>query len=505
MQRKIQTPAIRSTYGLDLLFLSIVIGSLFFIFLGSRPLFVPDEGRYAEIGREMLANNDFITPRLNDIIYFEKPAMFYWLGAIAYKIGGVSIWSIRSINALIGLAGTLLTYLAGRALYNRQTGLLAALILSSCLLYFVMSHMVSLDLPVTVFLTATLYAFLLGIQTTDKSRRYYFYAAAIAAALAVLTKGLIGIVFPTLIIGMFALTTKTWRQIHTWHLPTCAIIFLIVAAPWHILVQIQHPEFFHFYFIEQHFLRYTDQSIGHYEPIWFFIPYLLAGLLPWVVFLPQTIYFALKNRSTKQDQATWFFFLWAVIVFLFFSFSKSKLIPYILPVFPALSLLIAHYLVQRFYHPSNATSPVKLFLQNKYIAAIYVATWCGLVTLMGYASHLDTRTVQPLAQQLLPILKTDDVVVTYNQYYQDLPFYLEQKVNVLNWRNELSFGMQLENTNAWMITDVEFWKLWRSKKRVFAIISIPEFANFRKKFPQQPAFELGKTSTNVLISNQPSR
>ncbi|TAK75988.1 MAG: phospholipid carrier-dependent glycosyltransferase, partial [Gammaproteobacteria bacterium] len=199
VQRAKQNP---SSWWVDSLFLLFILGGLFFILLGVRPLFVPDEGRYAEIAREMTVTHDYVTPYLNGIKYFEKPALFYWLGAAAIKLGGLQLWSIRSVNAFISLLGCLLTYVTARKLYGRLTGLLAALILGTSTLYFVMTHMVSLDLPVTVFFTASLYAFLLAYpQPMGIKRRAYFWGAAAAAALAVLTKGLIGIVFPAMIIG----------------------------------------------------------------------------------------------------------------------------------------------------------------------------------------------------------------------------------------------------------------------------------------------------------------
>lgn len=256
----------------DILILTILFSILFFIGLGSRPLFTPDEGRYAEIAREMASNQDYITPYLNHIKYFEKPVLFYWLSAAAIKLWGVNITSVRMINALLGLLGCLGTYAVGRILYGRTAGLLASGILATSTLYFVMTHMVNLDLTVTVFLSATLCGFLLAALASRGNSHYYLYFSAVMAACAVLTKGLMGIVLPALVIGLWVIIGNEWRLLKRLPLVSGIILFLIIAAPWHILVNHANPEFFHFYFIEQHFLRYTDPKIGHYQPAWFFIP-----------------------------------------------------------------------------------------------------------------------------------------------------------------------------------------------------------------------------------------
>lgn len=535
-----------ASYCLDFFFLSILLGVLFFTFLGSRPLFVPDEGRYAEIAREIIVNHDWITPTLNGITYFEKPMLFYWLGAIAIKIGGLNLWSLRSINALLSLLGCLMTYAFTRHYTNRTTGLIAAGVLATSSLYFVMTHMVSLDLPVTIFITATLMTSLLAYDApTPAKTRFFLGLAASAAALAVLTKGLIGLVFPGLIFIAFIATQRGWKRL--WQLPLFSsfLIFLIIAAPWHLIVNHRHPEFFYFYFIEQHFLRYTLKDIGHYQPVWFFIPVLLAGLFPWIVFLPQTLYHAV--RQCRQQPLISFLLLWAFIIFAFFSFSKSKLIPYILPLFPPLAILTAialnHIRLRAAFfslillillignitlhllnnaslpHPLEAAHTLTLALSLLLIGtgvclflakrrrvlpiALFILTGgLFLVTAFSAFPDLDTRTIRPLAEILKPKLTAADDVITYDQYFQDLPFYLERRVTILNWRNEMTYGMAHQDTRAWMINDAEFWKRWKSHQRVFVFISHDELIKLKTKHPDLHATALGQTINTVLITNK---
>ncbi len=572
------------TWWIDILFLFVVLGGLFFILLGIRPLFVPDEGRYAEIGREMVTSGNYITPYLNGIKYFEKPILFYWLESAAIKLAGLNLWSLRSINALLGLFGCLLTYITARQLYNRATGLLASFMLGTSMLYFVMAHMISLDLTVTVFITASLYAFLLGMQhqgmLADKAEgvvsklsasppafrsphafsgdRFYFWGASIAAALAVLTKGLIGLVFPGMIIFAWMAIMNEWRILKHVYLPSCLIIFLIIAAPWHILVGKQNPEFFYFYFIEQHFLRYATKEVGHYQPFWFFIPYLMIGFFPWIVFLPQAIarQWPVSWQQRHQYKREVFFLLWIFLIFVFFSCSNSKLIPYILPVFPPLAILTARYLQQAiakhqyrgikvgyimllilvviivcalslFTHYISVPDPVlaqhhlltaATFLMmgsvlacfyafrnnNKAIIITLSTSWLFLLTALAAIPSVETRTIAPLAMLLKPILKPHDDIIAYNQYYQDLPFYLERPISVLNWRNELSYGIKHQKAAIeWMIDDNRYWQLWHSNKRIFVMMAEKEYQHFQLAYPHEKTFLLGKTTHNVLLSNQP--
>lgn len=545
-----------SSWLVDILFLSLFVGLLFFIFAGTRPLLVPDEGRYAEIAREMVLSGDYITPYLNGIKYFEKPILFYWLESGAIKLFGQSIWSLRSVNILCGLLGCLLTYFTARQLYDRATGILAALILGTSMLYFAMSHMISLDLPVTVFLAACLYFFMLALQhPVGNVRRNYIWLAATASAIAVLTKGLIGIVFPGMIILPWLAITGEWKLLKNLYIPSALCIFALIAVPWHIIVNHRNPEFFNFYFITQHILRYTDKDVGHYQPVWFFIPSLFVGFFPWITFLPQTI----KNSLPKKWSARKFYskeifmLLWAGIIFTFFSFSKSKLIPYILPMFPPIAILTAHYLRQHINNRSNKISftimlitaigfayvlydfpkhadipdPIAaqhtlllsaLFLLSGFItsfiliyrksihalAVAIVTISLFLVTTLYAIPFVDTRNIYSLAEILQQRIKPEDSVITFNQYNQDLPFYLKRRVSILNWRNELTFGMQYQDTHEWMIDNKQFMDTWHSPKRVYAIMRIPEFEAFKRYHPSQELTVLGATVSNVLVTNRSS-
>ncbi|NCP04563.1 MAG: phospholipid carrier-dependent glycosyltransferase, partial [Deltaproteobacteria bacterium] len=315
--------------------------------LGSRPLSVPDEGRYSEIPREMVVTGDYITPRLNGVKYFEKPALFYWLESVSIRFFGVNEWGLRLWPALFGLLGALTVYGAGRRLYGRRTGLIAGAVLSTSLLYYALSRVVILDMAMTVLLAAALLAFLLSThEPPGPSRRLLLWGFYLFAALATMTKGLIGMLIPMMVVGAWIGILNEWRMLKTIYLPSGLVLFLIVAAPWHILVSRANPEFLNFYFIHEHFLRYLTTIHKRYEPVWYFVPVLLLGLFPWTAFLVQSIRHSLPVswRERRGQSDALFLILWAVLIFLFFSASGSKLIPYILPVFPPLAILIGRYL-----------------------------------------------------------------------------------------------------------------------------------------------------------------
>ncbi len=572
----IQAKSSKGSWYFDLILLSVAIVLTFCLFLGTRPLSVPDEGRYAEIPREMLVLHDFVTPHLNGIKYFEKPPFFYWLQAGAIKVlnpliikteyivtkpkenhyfAPISEWTVRLPNAIVALLGCLLVYAAGRILFERRAGLLSSIILASSLLYFALARMVTLDMTLSVYLSGSLLAFLVATnQSSSLGRRLLFYNAYIFAGLAVLTKGLIGIVFPTMIIGLWMLLSNQWCLLKRCYLPSGILLFLLIVLPWHILVQVRNPEFFQFYFIDQQFLRYSTLIAQRYQPDWFFIPIFIAGFLPWICFLPQAIvsHFPRSWQQFKEKNNYIFLLLWVGIIFIFFSFSHSKLIPYILPIFPALALLTGHYLstywqrnsdIKRGYiavplvwlglgtigilYIANDASILlsqtailflitgySVFLLNSIMASCFIMRKKSKIAFAILAigsvisflivsmsiPKLDTRSIKPLVVVLKPLLKPSDKIVAYHDYYQDLPFYLNQRVFTVNVGGELTFGMQRQDTHAWMLKDANFWPIWNSRGQVYMVTNKAIYQQFKQS--KKPAiYLLAQTDQDVLLSN----
>ena len=333
----------------DLLVLALFFGALMFFGLGRLALANPDEARYAEIPREMALRDDWVTPRLNDTPYFEKPPLVYWLVGASRALFGPGEFALRLAPALFGVGGILLTYGATRRLFGREAGLAAGVVLGTSVLYFILSRILLLDMVVSVLISAALFCFILGVrEPAGPTRRRLFYAVYVSAALATLAKGLIGFLLPGAVMFCWLLCFDQWNRLRPFYLPTGLGLFLAIAAPWHYLAAERNADWAQFYFIREHWERFTTTAHSRAEPFWFFVPVIAAGLFPWVGFLGGAIRAAIPGGwiRRKENADAWFLIAWAVFVFLFFSKSASKLIPYILPLFPPLAALIGSWIAK---------------------------------------------------------------------------------------------------------------------------------------------------------------
>jgi len=322
--------------------LLVAFAAAWFCNLGYRHLAKADEGRYAEISREMVASGDWLTPRLNGFKYFQKPALQYWATAAAFSVFGQTEWAARLWPGLTGFFGVLLVFWFGNRLLGPPAGLYGAAVVASSAIYVSIGHMLTLDMGLTLFMSASVFSIALAQrdQAREAERRRWMLLAWAAAALAVLSKGLIGIVLPAGAVALYVLVERDWKILARLHTASGALLFAVIAAPWFVAVSIVNPEFFRFFFIHEHFERFLTQVHRRDEPVWYFIPVLLAGVLPWILSLFPALWRAWKRSPDVAFQPKRFLLLWCALVFVFFSASGSKLASYILPIFPALALLI---------------------------------------------------------------------------------------------------------------------------------------------------------------------
>ena len=315
--------------------------------LGYRDLIHPDEGRYAEIARGMLASGDWITPRLNGILYFEKPALQYWATAAAFAVFGISDFSARFWPGLTGAFAVLAVWWTTRKVLGPRVALYSAAVLGSSVWWIGNGHFVNLDMGLSASLCLTLLGFWYGQrdQATASDNRLGMRVAWAGMALAVMSKGLIGIVLPGAVLAAYSVLARdfsVWRRMR-WL--SGILIFALIAVPWFVAVSLRNPEFARFFFIHEHVERFLSPGHRRTGAWWYFVPYLLAGLVPWTTLLPGALALGWR-RVPGRFQGNRLLLLWAAVIFAFFSVSSSKLPSYILPIFPALAILIGQH-VQR--------------------------------------------------------------------------------------------------------------------------------------------------------------
>jgi len=324
----------------DLLLVALLFALPYFNSLGKYPLLDPDEGRYAEIPREMLESGDYITPHLDYVKFFLKPPLFYWMVAASYKTFGISEFSARFPATLCGLLMILLTYHIARSLFGRREGLLAAAILGTSCGYFICSRLTLLDMPLSLFMTGALGFFLLG-ASGERRKSLYFHLFFACMAFSVLAKGLIGVMLPALIIFLYFLIKRRWGLLREMHCLTGVPLFLLISAPWFVLVSLRNPDFFQIFFIREHLSRFLTRVHGRHEPFGFYVPMFFLMMFPWSFFLPSVAARLWKARKDPGAGVRLFIIIWAAAIFIFFSLSESNLVTYIIPVFPAVAILIA--------------------------------------------------------------------------------------------------------------------------------------------------------------------
>jgi dolichol-phosphate mannosyltransferase len=365
-----------------LLLVALVAGALLFCNL-SYPLLEPDEGRYAEIAREMLRSGDWIVPTLNRQPFYDKPPLFYWLVAASFRLFGTNEWAARLVPTLAAFWTVLATYVFGRRIVGLRSAFLAALVLTLTVGFIQVARIVILDSLLTLFVTGALFTAYEAVRG-PRLRGHWWIASALCCALGVLTKGPIAFVLLAPPLAAYVWLNRDRPRLTLAHWGAYIGLVLGLALPWYGAITIRDPNFAYYFFVDQHLIRFWTHEY-HVQPMWYYVPVLLIGCLPWSLLLVPIGRFLLC-RSTEsralRPRAMGFFLLWASWCILFFSASSSKLPPYILPALPALALLVGGYLDHLLFHPSLAG----LFQWARRAAprqAIVLLSAAGLVASIG--------------------------------------------------------------------------------------------------------------------------
>ena len=323
-------------------FLFILPLFLYIFLLPVMPLMEPDEARYSDIPSLMNRTGDYITPHLNHVVYLEKPPLCYWATALLFKIFGESEFSSRLFVALCAWGCILLVYRMGVFFHDEKAGLYSAGVLSTFVFHSILGKINILDIPLTFFVSLATWA---GYRyfAGDGQRKGWLYLLYLNTGLAFLTKGLIGIVFPFAIMVLWLSVSRRWRDLLRLFSPVGIILFLLISCPWIILVQKANKDFLWFFFIREHFLRYTTTFHSRNHTVLYYIPFIILGTLPWSAFLLQALKEGVEKKvplfKTAEKR---FLLIWIFFIFIFFSVSSSKLIPYIAPIFLPIAVIFGH-------------------------------------------------------------------------------------------------------------------------------------------------------------------
>jgi 4-amino-4-deoxy-L-arabinose transferase-like glycosyltransferase len=540
-----------------LVWLCIVVLCVWFGTLDARHLLKSDEGRYAEIAREMFATGDWVTIRYNGLKYFEKPPFHLWMTALAYHAFGVGDWQARLWGAVSGMVGLIMTALAAQRWFGPRVGWLTAMVLLATPTWNLGSHFNSLDMSVSAALACVLATLLIAQHpsTDPRARRRWMIASWSAMGVAVLTKGLIGIALPGLVLIAYTIVSRDWQLWRRLNLLIGALWFSVIVAPWFVLVSLRNPEFASFFFIHEHWQRYTSTVHQRSAPFWYFVPQLLIGFLPWLGLTRG------MHRAVKDDLATHNSFkpllllcVWPAVIFVFFSLSGSKLPGYIIPLFPALAILAALALdrltsaawgrqllgmsivatLALMGSPlvgqmSTEHTPIELYKHYAYwIAAACAVATVGLVWARRF-NRLDSTFASIVAASLVLFVATTiglvghetlgrstsgidliapiEAVLTpempiYSVRLLDhtLPFYLRRTTIMVERPDELEFGTEQE-PQKWLPDIGAFEAAWASGTHAVAIMSHSTFTTLQ--VDRATMYPIAEDSRRVVVANFP--
>ncbi len=545
--------------------LMVASATLFYLPLGTRALWNSDEGRYAEIAREMLELRDWISPHLNYVLYFEKPPLMYWLTAGSFALFGQNEFAARFWCATFGLLTVGVVYLFGKYWKNERAGLLSGSLLATSLGFFLLTQFLVTDMALTFWMTLALYASskILSERPPERVRRATDLLA-VAIAGGILTKGIIGIVFPIAALGMTLAYARLWGQARKIPWQPALILTLILSAPWFVIVSLKHPVFPWFFFIREHVERFLTTVHHRSAPFYFFVPVLFAGFLPWSVFLPKIFLSAFERHgiAMKRDPVKALLVIWSLFVVVFFSFSQSKLVGYVLPVLPALALLVGSAFDEALEEhdipkwvergviglilmlvaglgtlklPQTAEffkDPAALAVRS-HGDALSLILGCGVFVLVGVWGMRHSLTClggimivqvvllsaftslsvdldpyfsnKGLARILMLRAKPEERIVAYGVSYEDvlqsLPFYTKRRIAIEGPAGELTLGRDhAEDAADWFMTDPGAQDAFRATPPGSWVVTSDDVAKYLRQLGVLESFDLaGREGPLVLF------
>jgi 4-amino-4-deoxy-L-arabinose transferase-like glycosyltransferase len=509
----------------------LVLAIAWFATVQIRPMFDPDEGRYAEIPREMAVTGDWLTPRFDGLKYFEKPPLQYWATAAAYTVFGEHEWTSRLWTVALAFACLPMVFGWTRRLYGRNAALGAIVALCVSPYFAIVGHLNLLDAAFSFWLTGAVFAFALAqsSEVGSQDERRWMLMAWVAAALAILSKGIVvGVLAGTslIIYSVIERDVRPWKRLHA---AIGVPLFLSVGAPWFIAVSLRNPDFAEFFFIHEHFARFLTTVHQRVEPWWFFLPLLLLGVFPWGLAAIRGPLYAWRDEGpTPHFKPLRFLLIFSVFTLVFFSLSGSKLAPYIQPLFPPLAVIVGVCVAEQATFMRNTaviTACLVAFvgvglliysaIHNSFIpqgaivwttlgtvlmlAAVMITrarqqpgevvpavaiaaagafAWQAFMTALGIVPP--ARSARELVAETEPYVHPQTALYSVGQYRETLSPYLHRTLVLVDFEGELHFGLQAEPGKQ-MATPEDFVTRWNSSTDAVAFFGPRMWEQFRQR------------------------
>jgi 4-amino-4-deoxy-L-arabinose transferase-like glycosyltransferase len=526
----------------------VALAAVWLLTIQIRPMLDPDEGRYAEIPREMVASGDWVTPRLDGLKYFEKPALQYWATAALYTVVGLSNWSSRLWT--VGLAFGCLPLIYGwlARLYDRRAAMAAVAILAMSPYFGVIGHLDLLDASFTFWMCAAVLAFTLAQSAPQRSgaERGWMLACWTAAALAVMTKGIVVFVLAGGTLIAYSAVERDARPWQRLHVALGVPLFLVIAAPWFILVSLRNSDFASFFFVHEHFQRFLTKEAQRVEPWWYFLALLALGTLPWLVPLWRAALASWREPSLNSNfKPLKFLLLFSVVTLAFFSISSSKLATYILPMFPLLAAFTGVAVTGRSGFLSRSTAvagglalfvAAGLLVYSQHrdgmiprealewavaaavaalagvaagwnagagdarplaVALLFVFIWQAL--LCEYTVIPPSRSAYALVRAVAPDVNPGTALYSVGQYRQTIPPYLGRTLILVGYQGtgELDFGEESEPGRQ-TASFAQFEHTWDASNDAVAFFDPGLWDHYRRQ--GLPGRVIAQDSSTVAVS-----
>jgi 4-amino-4-deoxy-L-arabinose transferase-like glycosyltransferase len=538
----------------------VALAVVWLVTIQLRPMMDPDEGRYAEIPREMVTTGNWVTPRLDGLKYFEKPALQYWATAAIYSVVGLSNWSSRLWTVVLGFACLPLIYAWVARLYDRRSAVAAVVLLAMSPYFGAIGHLDLLDAGFTFWMCATVFAFARAQCSPPRSgaERGWMLICWALAALAVLSKGIVVFVLAGGTLIAYSVLERDLRPWRRMHFALGVPLFLALSAPWFILVSLRNPDFAQYFFIHEHFQRFLTTEAKRIEPWWYFLALLVAGALPWLVPLLRGSLAAWRDSGLKERfKPLKFLLIFSALTLAFFSISDSKLATYIMPIFPPLAALTGVAVAARpgflsrwcgavaavlafvgaggylFYsqHRNGTIPPATVVWAAAAAAAALLAAavgwrrkeggaieapasepagsgWQPLAValllvftwqalLCEYTATPPSRSAYALVQEVAPDVHPGTALYSVGQYRQTIPPYLGRKLTLVSFTGELHFGETREPSRQ-QATPEQFVRQWDASRDAVAFFAPSVWDHYRQL--GLPGRVIARDSFTVAVS-----